>query len=156
MDVKGAYLNGILKEQVYMKQPEGYTNRMDNICQLIKILYGLKQFGCEWSTQFNKGIEQMGFTQLLSDPCAYIRHQGTDFEIVTVWVDNLLIFSTSDSCMQSTKKEITDHWQVTDLREPSKIIGIEITHGTQSICYEWTSHIVWQLLPGKLPLELLV
>jgi len=45
MDIKGAYLNGILKEKVYMKQPEGFDDGTGRICLLIKTLYGLKQAG---------------------------------------------------------------------------------------------------------------
>jgi hypothetical protein len=49
LDIKGAYLNGKLREQVYMKQPEGYNDRTGRVCQLIKTLYGLKQAGREWN-----------------------------------------------------------------------------------------------------------
>jgi hypothetical protein len=45
MDVKGTYLNGVLNERVYMCQPEGFEDRMDRICELLKSLYGLKQSG---------------------------------------------------------------------------------------------------------------
>jgi Reverse transcriptase (RNA-dependent DNA polymerase) len=47
MDVKGAYLNGILKERIYMHQPEGYEDQTGRVCELIKTLYGLKQSGRE-------------------------------------------------------------------------------------------------------------
>ena len=53
MDVKGAYLNGILKEEVYMMQPEGFNDSTWRLCQLIKTLYGLKQLGCKWNEEFN-------------------------------------------------------------------------------------------------------
>jgi len=53
MDVKGAYLNGILKEGVYMHQPEGLEDGTGKICLLVKTLYGLKQSGCKWNIQFN-------------------------------------------------------------------------------------------------------
>ena len=43
MDVKGAYLDGILYEKVHMKQPEGYDDKSGRVCELIKTLYGLKQ-----------------------------------------------------------------------------------------------------------------
>ena len=62
LDVKGAYLNGILKEKVYMRQPEGYEDGTDRICELLKTLYGLKQAGCEWNIEFDVQIRQFGFT----------------------------------------------------------------------------------------------
>jgi len=66
-------LNGILKENVYMRQPDGFTDGTNHVCWLRKTLYGLKQF---------------------SDPCAYIRRDGNTLEIITVWVDDLLLFTT--------------------------------------------------------------
>jgi Reverse transcriptase (RNA-dependent DNA polymerase) len=86
MDVKGAYLNGILKEDIYMRQPEGYGDGSDNVCRLIKTLYRLKQSGREWNIQFDKEIQSLGFTQLLSDPCTYIRRNKQNFQIITVCI----------------------------------------------------------------------
>jgi Reverse transcriptase (RNA-dependent DNA polymerase) len=56
MDVKDAYLNSKLQEDVYMCQLEGYSNGTDKVCHLLKTLYGLYQSGCEWNNEFNKGI----------------------------------------------------------------------------------------------------
>jgi hypothetical protein len=75
----------------------------------------------------------VGFTRLYSDPCAYIRCKGDDFQIITVWVDDLLIFANTEEGMHLTKEQIACKWQVTDLGEPSKIIGIEIKRNTDSI-----------------------
>ena len=62
-----------------------------------------------------------------SDPCAYIRREGDNFMIVTIWVDNLLLFTTLDTLMDKTKANINAEWETTDLGEPSKIISIKIT-----------------------------
>ena len=51
IDVKGAYLNGVLKETVYMKQPEGYEDGTDRACLQVKTWYGLKQARCEWNKE---------------------------------------------------------------------------------------------------------
>jgi hypothetical protein len=104
MDIKGTYLNGILKEDVYMHQPEGYSNGTDKVCKLVKTLYGLKPSGHEWNIQFNQGIQAVGFTRLYSDPCAYIRCKGDDFQIITIWVDDLLIFANTEEGMCLTKE----------------------------------------------------
>ena len=72
MDVKGAYLNGILKEEIYMKQPKGYDDKTGHLCWLIKTLYRLKQSGHEWNEELNGQLESKGFMQLHSDLCVYI------------------------------------------------------------------------------------
>ena len=61
MDVKGAYLNGTLKEEVYMRQPEGFEDGTQRVCQLIKTLYGLKQSGREWNIELNGRLVKEGF-----------------------------------------------------------------------------------------------
>jgi hypothetical protein len=126
MDVKGAYLNGMLKETVYMRQPTGYEDNTGCTCQLIKMLYGLKQSGCEWNKELDNKLKKHDFNQLRSDPCTYIRHKGDDSEIITIWVDDFLLFATTEDLMRKMKKDIESEWETTDLREPTKIVGIEI------------------------------
>jgi len=84
MDIKGAYLNGILKEKVYMKQPEGYSDSTGCICLLIKTLYGLKQAGREWNHEFDSKMRKCRYAHLQSDPCIYMWHIGEDFVIIAV------------------------------------------------------------------------
>ena len=62
MDIKGAYLNGILKENIYMEQPEGSDDGTGRICRLRKTLYGLKQSGREWNKALNSKLISFGFT----------------------------------------------------------------------------------------------
>jgi Reverse transcriptase (RNA-dependent DNA polymerase) len=73
MDVKGAYLNGILKEKIYMQQLEGYDDGSGRVCLLVKTLYGLKQSGCEWNKELVMKLKEFGFNPLRSDPYAYVR-----------------------------------------------------------------------------------
>ena len=64
LDIKGAYLNGVLKEKVYMQQPEGYEDDMDRICELLKTLYGLKQLGREWNRELDEKMKGFGFKHM--------------------------------------------------------------------------------------------
>ena len=141
MDVKGAYLNGILKEKVYMRQPEGYDDGTGRVCLLIKTLYGLKQSGREWNAELDKKLREHGFTPLRTDPCAYVRRNGIHLEIITVWVDDLLLFATSDDLMNKLMKELQSEWTMTDMGEPQKIIGIEITKSDNSIIISQEKYI---------------
>ena len=79
-----------------MKQPTGFGDGSGLICLLIKSIYGLKQAGRVWNAEFDRAIRQLGFRLLISDPCTYILREGDDFVIVTVWVDDLLLFATLD------------------------------------------------------------
>jgi len=78
---------------------------------------------------------------LRSNPCAYIWRLRDDFAIITVWVDNLLLFATTIRLMNKMKADIKAEWEVTDLGEPSKIVGIKITIGKDSIAISQSKYI---------------
>ena len=136
MDIKGAYLNGILKEKVYMKQPEGYDDSTGRICLLIKTLYGLKQARREWNHKFDSKMRKCGYARLQSDPCIYVWHVGK-----AVWVDDLLIFATTIDLQDKARSDVAKEWEVTDLGKPQKIIGIEITRTPESIMISSSKYI---------------
>ena len=141
LDVKGAYLSGILKETVYMKQPEGFEDGTNRVCHLIKTLYGLKQAGREWNKQLHEKLENHGYTHLISDSCVYSQWNGDNCAIITIWVDDLLLFASSDDEMNWMKNAIKSEWEVTDLGAPTKIIGIEITQTTDSVTISQNKYI---------------
>ena len=70
---------------------------------------------------------------MFSNPCIYIWHVGDDFLIITVWVDDILILATTIALRYRTIADIEAEWEVTNIGEPTKIIGIEITTNLDSI-----------------------
>ena len=128
MDVKGAYLNGKLKETIYMEQPRGYSNGTSWICQLIKTLYRLKQSGWEWNEELDTKLSRIRFKCLYTDPCLYIWCEGNSIEIITVWVDDLLLFMNCKETMVKLKNDLKKLFNITDLGEPNKLVGLEFMH----------------------------
>jgi len=57
----------------------------------------------------------------------HVRWDGVNVTIITIWVDDLMLFTSNDAMMEHMKESIESEWQATDFGEPSKIIGIEIT-----------------------------
>jgi len=106
LDVKGAYLNGKLKECVFMKQPEGYNDGTGRICLLIKTLYSLKQARQEWNLKFDAKLHKKGYKWLRSNTCMYIWQVGEDFITITVWVDDMLTFATTIELQQKAKANV--------------------------------------------------
>jgi len=86
-------------------------------------------------------MQKHGFKHLRSDPCAYIRREHSGFAIITVWVDDLLLFVMLDLLMEKIKTDIHTKWETTDLGEPFKIIGIEITQKHNSIFISQKAYI---------------
>jgi len=124
-----------------MKQPEGYDDGTGRICLLIKTLYGLKQAGREWNHKFDSKMRKHGYACLQSDPCIYVWHVGEDFAIIAVWVDDLLIFATMIDLQDKVRTDVAKEWEVTDLSELQKIIGIEITRTPESIMISSSKYI---------------
>ena len=75
MDVKTTFLNGNLKEEVHMKQPEGFSSSDGEhlVCKLKKSIYGLKQASRQWYFKFHDVISSFGFLENIMDQCIYIR-----------------------------------------------------------------------------------
>ena len=73
MDVKTAFLNGNLEEEVYMKQPEGFSSSEGEhlVCKLKKSIYGLKQASRQWYLKFHEVIISFGFEENIMDQCIY-------------------------------------------------------------------------------------
>ncbi|GJT07500.1 retrotransposon protein, putative, ty1-copia subclass [Tanacetum coccineum] len=80
MDVKTAFLNGYLSEEVYMEQPEGFVNPKypNRVCKLKHSIYGLKQASRQWNKRFDDEIKKFGFTQNHDEPCVYLKASGSN------------------------------------------------------------------------------
>ena len=79
MDVKTAFLNGRLLEDVYMTQSEGFVcpEAPDKVCKLQIAIYGLKQASRSWNHRFNEVVKEFGFLQNPDEPCVYKKVSGS-------------------------------------------------------------------------------
>ena len=77
MDVVTAFVNGDLKEEIYMQQPSGYTEpgKEELVCKLKKSLYGLKQLPRCWNEKLCEHLKSLGFKESAADPCVFIRQK---------------------------------------------------------------------------------
>ncbi|GKA04469.1 retrovirus-related pol polyprotein from transposon TNT 1-94 [Tanacetum coccineum] len=75
MDVKTAFLNGKLTEDVFMAQPEGFENAKypKRVCKIQKAIYGLKQASRSWNLCFHEKVKQFGFSRSEDESCIYIK-----------------------------------------------------------------------------------
>ena len=112
---------------------DGFSDGTTRVCLLQKTLYGLKQSGREWNKELDRRLKEKEFTNLWSDPCAYIQRDGINVKIIAVWVDDLLLFTSSTPIMRYLKDELNATFDLTDLGEPSRIVGIKITIHDDSI-----------------------
>ena len=129
MDVKSAYLNGNLEEEVYMKLPNDEIGQ-NRICRLNKSLYGLKQSGRAWFLKFNDAMKGLGFKNIVSDACLY---QNTSLNIfVLLYVDDILIFGKLISNITLYKEKITSLFKMKDMGEVQDFLGLKISRNMQN------------------------
>ncbi|KAJ9566522.1 hypothetical protein OSB04_002488 [Centaurea solstitialis] len=128
MDVKTAFLNGKLTEDVYMEQPEGFEDpkNPNKVCKLLKSIYGLKQASRSWNLHFDERIKEFGFTKSEFEPCVYTKFSGSIVTFLVLYVDDILLIGNDVPTLQSVKSWSSKCFQMKDLGEAAYILGIKI------------------------------
>ena len=128
MDVKTAFLNGDLREDVYMAQPEGFVMEENKHlgCHLKKSIYGLKQASREWYLKFDQVIKKFGFKENKKDNCVYVKFRGSNFIFLILYVDDILLASSDKNMLMETKRFLSSKFDMKDLDEATYVLGIEI------------------------------
>ncbi|GKA61804.1 zinc finger, CCHC-type containing protein [Tanacetum coccineum] len=106
MDVKTAFLNGELEEEVYMNQPLGFilTGNENKVCKLIKSLYRLKQAPKQWHQKFDEVVLSNGYLLNQADKCVYSKFDASGKGvIICLYVDDMMIFGTDQVQVDLTK-----------------------------------------------------
>lgn len=128
MDVNTAFLNGDLKEEIYMQQPEGFiqAGQEDKVCKLQRSIYGLKQAGRSWYDKIDASLSDMGLTRAHADNCVYYRNKNGTIIIVAIYVDDLLILANNMTALHNLKAEISQRFDMKDLGEVHFCLGIQV------------------------------
>ena len=106
MDVKIAFLNGFLEEEVYMSQPEGFIsmNKPNQVCKLKRSIYGLKQASRSWNIHFDETIKSFDFIKNVDEPCVYKKTSGSAIVFLVLYVENILLIGNDIPMLQSVKE----------------------------------------------------
>ena len=93
MDVKIAFLNGFLNEELYLMQPEGFVNPKGTkkMCKLQQSIYGLVQASQSWNIRFDELIKAYGFIQTFEEACIYKKVSGSSVAFLILYVDDILL-----------------------------------------------------------------
>ena len=128
MDVKTSFLNGDLEEEVYMKQPEGFSSREGEhlVCKLKKSIYGLKQASHQWYYKFHGVITSFGFIENPMDQCIYQKVSGSKTCFLVLYVDDILLATNDKGMMHGVKQFLSKNFDMKDMGEASYVIGIKI------------------------------
>ena len=101
LDVKTAFLNGELKEEIYMNQPDGFAakSKENLVCKLKKSIYGLKQSSRCWNEALSEHLKKLGLKQSSHDPCIYVSNSGGEI-IIAVYVDDIIIAGKTEEVIK--------------------------------------------------------
>ncbi|KAK4254159.1 hypothetical protein QN277_020331 [Acacia crassicarpa] len=134
LDVKNAFLNGELKEEVYMKLPPGFPGKKPNqVCKLKRSLYGLKQSPRAWFDRFTRVMKKHGFTQGQSDHTLFVKHYNGKMTILTVYVDDIILTGDDEVEINQIKKALAREFQIKDLGEMKYFLGMEVARSKGGI-----------------------
>lgn len=125
-DIKTAFLNGELSEEIYLKQPPGFE-KGDKVLKLKKSLYGLKQAAKVWNDTLHGSLMNAGCTQSQIDKCLYsLRSDGSTCYIL-IHVDDLLVATDDNSLMSELIAKIEGEFELKDLGEVKNYLGIQVS-----------------------------
>ncbi|PKH65048.1 hypothetical protein CRG98_050175 [Punica granatum] len=87
MDVKSAFLNGYIEEDIFMDQPKGFESKdKAKVCKLKRSIYGLKQASRSWNRRFDEVIKSFGFIKNEDEPCVYKKASGSMIAFLVLYV----------------------------------------------------------------------
>ena len=97
LDVQNAFLHGLLEEEVYMRQPPGFSDpdRPDYLCRLTKALYGLKQAPRAWHARLATALRALGFAPSTADSSLFLLQKPEVTMYLLVYVDDIILVSSS-------------------------------------------------------------
>jgi hypothetical protein len=128
MDVKSAFLNGDLQEEIYVEQPAGFVvqGEEDKVYMLKKALYGLKQAPRAWYGRIDDYLTGFGFQKSLSESTLYVKKIDDDVLIVSLYVDDLLVTGSNLQQIERFKQDMMQAFEMSDLGLMSFFLGMEI------------------------------
>ncbi|KAM2889718.1 hypothetical protein FF1_013304 [Malus domestica] len=130
MDVKTAFWNGYLEEDLYMTQPEGFVSKSKKtkVCKLQRSIYGLKQASRSWNIHFDTKIKSFGFTQNEDNNCVDQKVIGSAIVFLVLYVDDMLLFGNDVVVLSFVKVWLSKTFHMKDLGDASYVLGIKLYH----------------------------
>ncbi|GJS29068.1 retrovirus-related pol polyprotein from transposon TNT 1-94 [Tanacetum coccineum] len=127
MDVKTDFLNGILREEVYVSQPDGFVDpdNPNHVYRLKKALYGLKQAPRAWNDLLSSFLLSQGFSKGTVDPTLFIKRDNKDIFFVQIYVDDIIFASTTT--------ELYDKFKMSMMGKISFFLGLQISQSPRGI-----------------------
>jgi hypothetical protein len=164
MDVVTAFLNGLIKEDIYLEIPEGFEHYGDpnQVLKLNRALYGLKQAPRIWYERIDSWLRQQGLARSQNDPNLYFHKDNKGhYTIVLLYVDDLLVTGDNKPMIQSLQRALMQNFEMSDLGEARQYLGAEFEYYPSGIYLHQRTYIrkllqkfqMESCKPSKLPMD---
>ncbi|GAU23292.1 hypothetical protein TSUD_237460 [Trifolium subterraneum] len=144
MDVKSAFLNGSLEEEVYVSQPPGFEvdAQKDKVYKLQKALYGLKQAPRAWNKRIDTFLHKEGFVKCSVEFGVYMKgNDVSDAILIYLYVDDLLITGSNKNCIEKFKGRLKNEFEMSDLGKLNYFLGLEFLYEPNGIMLHQKKYI---------------
>lgn len=144
-DVKSAFLNGDLHDEVYVDRPPGFqdASRPDKVLRLKMALYGLKQAPRAWYSKIDEFFQKEGFDKSKHEPTLYVKIESTDdLLIVSLYVDGMIYTSSSTQLISNFKSSMKSMFEMTDLGKLHYFLGLEVIQRKEGIFLSQKKYII--------------
>jgi hypothetical protein len=131
MDVKCAYLNGELEEEIFMEPPPGFDAPANMVLRLRKAIYGTKQGGRVWYKNDKKELESMGYTRTEADHAVFVRFKDGLVSIVVIYVDDFTMVCKDIKLIENDNEALMKY-DMTDFGEIAYILGIHVNRDREA------------------------
>ncbi|GJY16598.1 retrovirus-related pol polyprotein from transposon TNT 1-94 [Tanacetum coccineum] len=135
MDVKATFLNGPLKEEVFVRQHDGFvdTDFPNHVYHLKKALYGLKQALRAWYDKLSSFLIEHRFTKDIVDPTLFTRRHRDDILLIQIYVDDIIFWSTKPAFATRFEKLMKDNFEMSMISEMKFFLGLQVHQSPQGI-----------------------
>ncbi|GJZ48031.1 retrovirus-related pol polyprotein from transposon TNT 1-94 [Tanacetum coccineum] len=144
MDVKTAFLNGILKEEVYVGQPPGFVSKQypDHVYALDKALYGLKQAPRAWYDVLSKFLIDSGFQKGSIDTTLFIKKKGKHIMLIQIYVDDIIFGSTNPKYCMKFSELMVKRFEMSLMGEMKLFLGLQVNQFSNGIFINQSKYIL--------------
>jgi hypothetical protein len=134
LDVNTAFLHGDLREEVYLRLPQGLKiEDATLVCKLRKSLYGLKQASREWNHKLTTFLIDLGYLQSKSDHSLFSKQKLGKLTFILVYVDDLLVAGEDEEEIEDIKRELDQRFSIKDLGKAKFFLGMELARTNKGI-----------------------
>ncbi|KAK6153453.1 hypothetical protein DH2020_013092 [Rehmannia glutinosa] len=128
MDVKSAFLNGLLEEEIYVEQPPGFEQKTlgDKVYKLKKVLYGLKQAPRAWYDTLSQFLMDNGFTKGKVDRTLFRIQDEESILLVQIYVDDIIFGSTNKELCDKFSNLMQGKFEMSMMRELTFFLGLQV------------------------------